>query len=235
MFETLLIKPLYNGFVALVGVMPQGDMGLAIIALTLIMRAVLYPVFTASLRTQMGLQAAQGELEAVNEKYKKNPEERMRKTRELFAKYNIRPLMGFAAIFVQFAVFIALYFALFREGFPNIDQNLLYAFVNTPTTISTNFFGLVDLLESRNALLALVVALTQYVTVRFTISRTNATTTVSGERAAAQRMQQNMLLYAMPVLMGVVSFFFPSAFGLYLAVGNLISLGQEWLIRKHLA
>lgn len=234
MFETLLIQPLYNGFIALVLVMPGGDMGLAIIALTLIMRVVLYPVFTASLRTQMGLQAAQGELEAVNEKYKKNPEERMRKTRELFAKHNIRPLMGFAAIFVQFAVFIALYFALFREGFPEVDTTLLYAFVNTPATISTNFFGLIDLLQSRNAILALVVALTQYVTVRFTITRTAAASNLSPERAQAQRMQQSMLLYAMPVLMGVVSFFFLSAFGLYLAVGNLISLGQEWLIRKHL-
>lgn len=235
MFETLLIQPLYNGFIALVLVMPGGDMGLAIIALTLIMRVVLYPVFTASLRTQMGLQAAQGELEVVNEKYKKNPEERMRKTRELFQKHNIRPLMGFAAIFVQFAVFIALYFALFREGFPEVDTTLLYAFVNTPATISTNFFGLIDLLQSRNAILALVVALTQYVTVRFTITRTAAASNLSPERAQAQRMQQSMLLYAMPVLMGVVSFFFLSAFGLYLAVGNLISLGQEWLIRKHLA
>lgn len=235
MFETLLIQPLYNGFVALVGVMPAGDMGLAIIALTFIMRAALYPVFTAALRTQMGLQAAQGELEVVNEKYKNNPEERMRKTRELFAKYNIRPLMGFAAIFIQFAVFIALYIALFREGFPNINTNLLYAFVNTPTTISTNFFGLVDLLKSHNVILTLVVALTQYITVRFTVARTAAASNLSPERVATQRMQQNMLLYAMPMLMAVVSFTFPSAFGLYLAVGNLISLGQEWLIRKHLA
>ncbi len=42
MFETLLIKPLYNGLLYLIGI-TGGDFGLAIILLTLLMRAVFYP------------------------------------------------------------------------------------------------------------------------------------------------------------------------------------------------
>ncbi len=53
MFGTILINPLYNAFIFLVGVMPGGDVGLAIIAMTLIVRAVFYPAFSASIRTQM--------------------------------------------------------------------------------------------------------------------------------------------------------------------------------------
>ena len=51
MFEALLIKPLYNAFVFLIGVVPGGDVGLAIIALTLIVRAIFYPAFTCLLYT----------------------------------------------------------------------------------------------------------------------------------------------------------------------------------------
>src|SRR3989344_5529740 len=65
MFETYLVQPIYNIFIALVGVVPHGDTGLAIIALTIIMRLVLYPVFTASIRTQMGMTDMQGDIELI--------------------------------------------------------------------------------------------------------------------------------------------------------------------------
>ena len=68
MFETFFIQPIYNGFIFLIGVMPQGDVGLAIIALTIVVRAVFYPAFTASIRTQGGMQAIQGPLDEKKKK-----------------------------------------------------------------------------------------------------------------------------------------------------------------------
>src|SRR3989338_8639258 len=127
MFQTFLVQPMYNAFVALVGVMPHGDAGLAIIALTVIMRLVLYPVFTASIRTQMGMQAMQGELDELKEKYKNNKEALAREQLGLFKKHKVNPLAGFGALFVQLAGIIALYFALFQEGFPVINAALLYS------------------------------------------------------------------------------------------------------------
>jgi YidC/Oxa1 family membrane protein insertase len=47
-------------------------------------------------------------------------------------------------------------------------------------------------------------------------------------------MQQNMMLYAMPVLYIFIVYSFPAAAGLYFAVSNVISLGQELLIRREL-
>ncbi|HEV8677443.1 MAG TPA: YidC/Oxa1 family membrane protein insertase, partial [Candidatus Paceibacterota bacterium] len=68
MFQTLLTQPLYNGFIYLVGIMPGGDVGFAIIALTFIIRFLFYPVFASQIRTTMGMQAMQGELEEIKEK-----------------------------------------------------------------------------------------------------------------------------------------------------------------------
>lgn len=78
MFETLLIQPIYNVFVYLIGIMPGGDVGFAIILLTLLMRILFYPAFTASIRTQMGMQAIQGDVDEINTKYKDDPKSVLR-------------------------------------------------------------------------------------------------------------------------------------------------------------
>jgi membrane protein insertase Oxa1/YidC/SpoIIIJ len=43
MFQTFLVQPIYNVFVFLVGLVPHGDVGLAIIAMTILMRLVALP------------------------------------------------------------------------------------------------------------------------------------------------------------------------------------------------
>lgn len=231
MFQTFLILPIYNAFVALIGLMPNADVGLAIIALTVLMRVVLYPVFTASIRTQMGMQAMQPEMDAAAEKYKKDPQALGRERLALMRKYNVNPLAGFGAIIIQFTLIIGLYYALFNQGFPEINPAFLYSWVQAPAAVSTSFFGLVDLLTPHHLLLALLVVASQYVAIRLTLSRTPLPPHGTDKHAAA-RMQQQLMLYFMPAMVGVISYFFPGAVGLYFVTGNLFSIAQEWLIRK---
>ena len=237
MFETLLIKPFYNAFIFLIGVMPAGDVGLAIIVMTIVVRAVFYPAFTASIRTQMGMQAVQGELDEINKKYKDNPDEKAKRTMELFKEKQVRPFAGFIALFVQIPIFIALYYALIREGLPHIETRLLYSFVHAPTVINLNFLGVLNLLGSHNIVLALIVASLQYAVVRLSLVRTKRASVapLTPEKAQAQAMQQNLMLYFMPALYIFIVYSFPAAAGLYFATSNCISLGQEFLIRRELA
>lgn len=235
MFETFLIKPLYNSFIYLIGVAPGGDVGLAIIALTLIVRAVFYPAFAASIRTQMGMQAAQLELEEINKKYKDNAEERARQTLALYKEKNIRPFAGILALFVQLPIFIALYFALFREGLPHVAKELLYPFVAAPATVNTSFLGFLDIIQVHNIPLAVLVGVLQYIVAYISISRTKVgMSSLPKEKQTAQRMQQNMMLYMFPALMGFIAFTLPAAVGIYFAASNLISIGQELLIKHQL-
>jgi YidC/Oxa1 family membrane protein insertase len=236
MFETLLIKPLYNGFIFLVGVVPGGDVGLAIILMTLIIRAIFYPAFAASIRTQMGMQAAQGELDEINKKYKDDSEARARLTMALYKEKNIRPFASFLAILIQLPVLLALYFAFFREGLPHIAANLLYPFVHEPAMVSVSFFGLINLLDAHNIFLAAIVGGLQYGVAYLATARTNsAGIPIPKERQMAHAMQRNMMLYFLPVLMAVVSYTLPAVVGLYFAAGNAVSLAQEWLIKRQLS
>lgn len=232
MFETFLVKPIYNLFVSLLGIMPDGDTGLAIITLTIVMRILLYPVFTASIRTQMGMQAMQGDLELVKEKHKDDKETLAREQMALFKKHKVNPLAGFGALFIQLAVIIALYFALFNEGFPVINTALLYSFVHAPEAVSTGFFGLVDLLRPHNVILALLVGATQYAAIWLTLGRTPTPAHKDADKAAVARMQQRMMLYLMPAVMTITSYYFAAAVGLYFVVSNLFSVFQEWVIRR---
>ena len=230
MFTTFLVQPIYNLFVFLLGLMPAGDAGLAIVAMTLIMRAVLYPVFTASIRTQMGMAAMQPDLDRVSEQYKDDKAALTRERMALLKKYKVNPFAGFGALIIQLVVLIALYFALFHEGFPVINEALLYGVVQVPAQVSTTFFGLMDLLAPHNILLALLVGATQYLAIRLTLRRTPAPT--HPDKQAAHRMQTAMMLYFMPALMAIVSYTFPAAVGLYFVIGNLVSLFQEWILMR---
>lgn len=234
MFETLLTQPLYNGFIYLIGIMPGGEVGLAIIVLTIIVRVVFYPFFTASIRTQMGMQAAQAELDHINKQFKDNPTERAKQTMGLFKKYNVRPFAGFLALLVQIPIFIALYIAFFHESLPSIDTELLYSFVQAPSVVNVNFFGILDLLAPHNILLALLVGLSQYAVTHFSFARNKPHANMSPEKQSVHHMQRKMMLYFLPALIGVISYTLPSAVGLYFLTGNLFSLGQEWLIRRQM-
>ncbi len=233
MFETVLVKPIYNLFIALVGIVPQGDAGLAIVALTILMRLVLYPVFTASIRTQMGMTAMQSDVELIKEKHKNDKEALAREQVALFKKHNVNPLAGFGALFIQLAVIIALYYALFREGFPAVNAHLLYSFVPAPGAVSTHFFGLIDLLSAHHLFLAVIVGASQFWAIYLTLGRTPVNHK-DPDKAAVARIQQNMMLYFMPAVMAVTSYYFAAAVGLYFIASNLFSVVQEWIIRRQL-
>lgn len=233
MFQTFIIQPIYNVFIYLVGSMPHGDVGLAIITLTLLVRAVFYPAFAASIRTQLGMQAIQGDIDEINKKYKDDPQEKGKQTMALFKEHRIRPFSSFLALLIQLPIFFALYYAFFREGLPKIATNLLYTFVAVPKSVNMEFFGLINLGSPHNIPLTIIVAGLQYCVMWFSVARIKTSSrSVSAERDAAQRTQQQLMLYFFPTMMGVLAYSLPAAVGLYFTTTNIVSIGQELLIRR---
>ena len=233
MFQTIFVEPVYSIFIFLIGVMPGGSVGFAIITLTLFVRSVFYPAFTSQIKTQMGMQQAQPELDEINKKYKDDTQERARRTMEVFKKYNIRPFSSILAILIQLPILFALYIAFLREGLPNINTELLYSFVDVPDVVNTVFVGVLNLLEPNVVVLAVVVGTLQYLASYFAMARITPPKNMAPERVAMHKMQRNMMLYFLPGTIAIASYFLPAAAGLYFATGSLVSIGQEWLIRRH--
>ncbi len=215
--------------------MPHGDVGFAIIALTLFVRVIFYPAFSSSIRTQMGMQAVQGEIDEINQTYKDDATERGRRTMELLKKNNIRPFSSFLALLIQLPILFALYAAFFREGLPKIATNLLYPFVPVPHEVNMHFLGLINLGALHNIFLTALVALLQYGVMWFSVARLKKSPTkIAPEKEMAQKTQQQLMLYFFPVLMAVVTYTLPAAVGIYFTVTNVVSIGQELLIRRQL-
>ncbi|HEX8993623.1 MAG TPA: YidC/Oxa1 family membrane protein insertase [Candidatus Paceibacterota bacterium] len=233
MFTTLLVQPIYNAFIFLLGIMPGGDVGLAIIAVTLLVRVIFFPMFASSIRTQMALQVVQGELAEINERYKDDTLERSRRTAELFTKHKIRPFAMIFSTIVQVAVFIALSYVFFRIGLSHVRADLLYPFVHAPSVISERMFGFIDLTATHSVITGIVVALLQFGAMYLTLARTAAATAhLKPEQKQMQEMQRRMMLYMLPVMMAFIGYSFPVAVGVYVMVTSAVSILQE-LYFKH--
>lgn len=86
--------------------------GAAIIALTIVVRLVMFPVSRKQVLSAIKMQEIQPELAALAEKYKDDLPARQQAQAALFRKHNFNPLSGCLGLFIQLPIFIALYKAL---------------------------------------------------------------------------------------------------------------------------
>ena len=236
LFHGFIYDPLYNGLVFLVGIVPLHDMGLAVIALTIVVRVIIYPLSRRAVEAQMAMKKIAPEVEELKKKYKKNSPEQSQAVLALYKARGVHPFASFGLVLVQFPVLIGLYWVFYKSGFPQVDTALLYSFVHAPSTINMEFLGLVNM-SSRSIVLAALAALTQFIYTRLSMGpreKTPDATVVeasfSGDLAKSFDLQAR---YALPVMIGVIGYTIASAAPLYWATSNIFMILQElWAGRR---
>jgi len=83
--------------------------GWAIIAITIIIKAVFWPLTQASTRSMKRLQAMQPQLNALKEKYKDDPVKMNKKTMEFMREHKVSPLGGCLPMLLQIPVFFGFF------------------------------------------------------------------------------------------------------------------------------
>jgi YidC/Oxa1 family membrane protein insertase len=83
--------------------------GLAIIAITVIIKLVFWPLTAASTRSQKRQQAIAPQLKAIAEKYKEDPLKKHQKTTELMKEHKINPLGSCLPVLITIPVFFGFY------------------------------------------------------------------------------------------------------------------------------
>ncbi len=86
--------------------------GWAIIALTVIIKALFWPLTAISTRSMKRMQVIQPELQAIREKYKNEPAKLQEKTMECMKRHKVNPAAGCLPLLIQFPVFIGFFFML---------------------------------------------------------------------------------------------------------------------------
>jgi YidC/Oxa1 family membrane protein insertase len=223
-FHTVLTQPLLNILIWLYDILPGNDIGLAIIVLTLIIRALLFPSFQKSLRAQRQLQQLQPKLDELKKRHKDDQEAQAKAMMEFYKENKISPFSSCLPLLIQLPILIALFLAL-RTGLNGDISGELYPFVNNPGSINTNFFGFLDL-ATPNFFLALLAGALQFVQSKMMTPKNTTSTDKT------QRIMSAQLTYFMPILTVIFASNFPAGLALYWAVTTLFAIGQQYYIIK---
>lgn len=234
LFQTIIYKPLYNGFVLLLSVLPGADVGLAIVVLTIAVRTLLLPLTHRAVSSQAKMRKIEPELKEIREKHAKDRQEQARKTMELYKKHGINPFSSCLSLLIQLPVIIGLFWV-FYKGLPGhqIDASLLYASVHAPAQLGLSFLGLVDITKN-SIVLALLAGLSQHLQMRLSMPPVPARE-ASKEMSFKDEIGRNMSLqmrYILPAIIVVVAWGMPAAVALYWTTTNLFSVGHELFVRR---
>nr|WP_314447230.1 membrane protein insertase YidC [uncultured Sphingomonas sp.] len=86
-----------------------GNFGWAIIALTFIVRLLMYPIFDRQFRSMAGMRAMQPKMKEIQERHKDDKTKMQTELLELYKREKINPAAGCLPILIQIPVFYALY------------------------------------------------------------------------------------------------------------------------------
>jgi YidC/Oxa1 family membrane protein insertase len=200
-----------------------GNYGLAILATTVVVKALFFPLANKSYESMAKMKLLQPEMEKLRERYKDDRAKQQQELMALYREKKINPMAGCLPILLQVPVFFALYKVLYL----NIDmrQAPFFGWIQDlsapdPTSIF-NLFGLLpfaapDFLHV--GVWPIVMGITMWVQMQLNPQQ-------------ADPMQQKIFNW-MPVMFTFLLANFASGLVIYWAWNNLLSLTQQYLIMK---
>jgi len=117
---------------------------------------------------------------------------------------------------------------------PAINTDLLYSFIPNPEAVTMIMLGFFDI-TTKNLPLALLAGVTQFIYTYYAMpelapKEPNATPTFKDDFARNMQLQMR---YVMPVFIVGIAYYFTAAIALYFVVSNLVTLAQEYVVRRH--
>ncbi len=236
LWNFLLYKPLLNALAFLVSVIPGGDIGIAVILLTILVKLILFPLSQHQLRNQAAMNMLSPEINKIK-KSGASREEQARLTLELYKKHKTNPLSGCLVFIPVIFVLIALYSVFFRGL--EFNSELLYSFIHIPKNMNMMFLGLLDISKASLALAALA-ALSQYFQSYFMPQPAKTSEDGASFQDVFAKSASMQMKYFLPVMI----FFFlytgipgvlaplPGTMALYWITNNIFTILQQVYVKK---
>ncbi|AWB11140.1 YidC/Oxa1 family membrane protein insertase [Thermodesulfobium acidiphilum] len=188
------------------------DFGLVIILITLLIRALLWPLNHISLDQMKKMQKLQPKIKELQEKYKSDPQRLQTEMVAFYKNNKINPFGGCLPMLIQLPILIAFYYFLLSPELKSIIEQ---------THSAVNFLWISDITEKDPFyILPALLMITTYIQQKITTN-------------TADKMQRQMLLL-MPLFLGFISIQFPAGILIYWNVSNIIGIIQSFIVmRKH--
>jgi YidC/Oxa1 family membrane protein insertase len=227
-FKTILYKPFFNLLAFFAYLVPGHSLGWAIIALTLLVRALLWVPSMKAMKAPLQMRQYQEEIKALQERHKAD---RMAQSQALMAFYKekgINPLSGCLPLLIQLPIIIILY-RVFIAGLHDVRPDLLYSFTPHLNTLNTHFFG-IDLSHPNRVVMPILAAGMQFLQSRH-LAKLNPTTSAASANDPSAMMTKQMT-YLFPIMTFVIALSLPAGLALYWASTSLFTLIQQYFVAE---
>lgn len=243
MYHEFIFRPLYNGLIGIMDLLPWVDVGVAVVIFTIIVKVILFPLSKASLLTQMRMKEVEPEANKIKVQYAADRQTQALKVMELYKDRGIKPFAGILLLFIQLPVLLAL-ISVFYKIIPAIHPEFLYSFISVPV-VKTHFLGLIDLTH-KSIILSAITAVLQYFQLKYSLASSQPTkgaAPVANPNDFASQLSTNMtkqMKYLLPIIAFASTYWliplqFPQAaaiIAIYWSTSTLCTLAQELVIRK---
>lgn len=239
MIQTIVLEPLLNLLLLFFAVLP-GGFGVAIIALTVVIRLAMWPLIKKQIHHQEAMKALQPEMDKVKKRAKGDKQKEAQMMTELFKEKGMNPLGSIGLMLLQFPIIIALLFV-FRdmitvqqigESAYSFIQALpaIQAITTNPDLFDPTLFGLFHMAQNGmespiNMVLVVLAGGIQYLQAK------QMTPQKSEESSAGQQTALKFTKFMPLVIIGVGSQL-PSALPLYWGISSLTAIIQQRIIMK---
>lgn len=216
LFHKYLYEPILAILVFIYQNIAFGDLGLAIIILTIFIRVVLFPLFYKSAKDQAIMRELQPKIKKIQQDHKEDKEAQTKALITLYKDHRFNPFSGIFLVILQLPILIGLY-QVFLKG------------LDSAVFVNHTFFGLIDLGE-KSIFVALIAAALQYFQGKLTIPKKLASSKDDPTASFGKTM-----LYVGPFVTLIILINLPAALGFYWATSTLISVLQQVYINRKLA
>ena len=228
-----------------------GSWGLAIVGLTVLIRAVMVPLTYRQLKSMQEMQRHVPEMQAIKEKYKEDKQRQQQELMKFYQEHKINPLASCLPLLLQLPVFISLFYMLRTDLKKHIcGSQLVSAFnlksslhvtsvnskasafakyiektsCNTVAPHSAKFLFLPDITAKATGV-ALVVLIVLYVGSQL------ASTLIA---TATADPNQRRLLLVLPIVFVIILYRYPAGLLVYWITTNLWTIVQQSIIKRRL-
>ena len=179
--------------------------GIAIILITILLKAVTWYPTTKSMKSMKGMAALKPKLDAIKEKYKDDKNRQNTEVMNLYKVHGINPLGGCLPTLLQMPIYIAFYSML----------------SNAVELYRASFVGPISDMTAPFAPLAIVAGGLMFLQQRYAPQ-------------APDSQQQKMMMYLMPIMFTAFTIMLPSGLTLYILTNTLLTMAQQfWFNRTH--
>jgi YidC/Oxa1 family membrane protein insertase len=198
-----------------------GNFGVAIIALTIIVRLFMFPIANKQFASMAGMRAVQPKMKALQDKYKDDKPKMQQELMKLYQEEKINPLAGCLPILLQIPIFFALYkILLLSVEMRHQPFALWLKDLSAPDPLTpVNLFGLLPFTPPAFlaiGILPILLGVTMWLM----------------QRLNPQPMDevQKQVFAIMPWFLMFIMAPFAAGLQLYWVVSNIISIGQQKLL-----